>query len=124
MLETLKVTLYAVVVLTLVMNIITLLKESRELKANGKTPLTFRNMTTVFIAAAGEALFVFALIGLVFGLIGLEVTLFNTGWVFVLGYIGRNAAAYLVAWLTWEVFVRVDKRKMKQKIEEDQEAAL
>jgi hypothetical protein len=124
MLETLKVTLYAVVVLTLIMNVMTIMKETRELKANGKTPLTGRNMTTVFVAAAGEAFFVFVLIGLVFKLIGLEVTLFNTGWVFVLGYIGRNAAAYLVAWLTWEVFVRVDRRKMKQKIEEDQEAAL
>jgi divalent metal cation (Fe/Co/Zn/Cd) transporter len=124
MLGTLQITLYAVVVLTLILNLMNVFKETRELKAQGKTPLTFRNITTVLVAAAGEALVVFGLIALFFKGFNISVTQFSMGVTFVVVYIARNAGAYLFAWLTWEIFVRIDRRKLKQQIEEDQGAAL
>jgi hypothetical protein len=124
MLETLKITLYCVVALTLILNLMTIFKETRELKAQGKTPLTFRNIVTLFVAAAGEALVIYGLIALLFSGFDIEVSQFSMGVTFVVAYIARNAGAYLFAWLTWEIFVRIDRRKLKQQIEEDQEAAL
>jgi divalent metal cation (Fe/Co/Zn/Cd) transporter len=124
MLETLKITLYCVVALTLILNLMTVFKETRELKAQGKTPLTFRNIVTLFLAAAGEALVIFGLLALLFSGFDIAVTQFSMGVTFVIAYIARNVGAYLFAWLTWEVFVRIDRRKLKNQIEEDQEAAL
>ncbi|QIW88746.1 hypothetical protein P59_149 [Bacillus phage P59] len=124
MLETLKITLYCVVVLTLIMNLVTVFKETKELKAQGKTPLTFRNIVTLFAAAAGEALVIFGLLALLFSGFDIAVTQFSMGVAFVVTYIARNVGAYLFAWLTWEIFVRIDRRKLKKQIGEDQEAAL
>ena len=122
MLGTLSITLYAVVAMTFIINLKTVFAESKQLKAEGKTPLTARNITTLVLAALGETLFVYLTLLISFKF--MPVTHLTTGIVFVIGYIVRNVGAYLAAWGTWEVFVRLDKRKMKKQISEDQGTAL
>jgi hypothetical protein len=118
------VTLYAVVGITLGMNILQVFKESKQLKADGKTPLMGRNLTVVACAAVGEALVVLFLIWLFSKLLPGAATVWSVLVMFVFPFLLRNVGAYLVAWGLWSLFVTIDKKKMKEQIEKDKETAL
>lgn len=120
---TLAVTLYSVVIVTFVANMIQLVKETKRLREEGKTPLVGRNITTVVVAAWGEVLTVVILIYLT-SLFTTEPNFIVAALVFILAYLLRNVAAYFMGWAVWAIFVKIERKKMKDEIEDDQQGAL
>lgn len=110
-LHVLSVTLYVIVFITLLTNISQVLRETKVLKQQGRTPLVGKNFTTVGIAALAEAFMIWAVTGLAAITIGAD-NLFKVVIVFLATYLMRNVGAYLAAWGTWTLFVKLEKRKM------------
>jgi hypothetical protein len=121
--EILSTVLYGVVVVTFITNILQLLKESKQLKEAGKTPLMGRNLTVITLAALGEVVVIF-LIMLLFASLSLPVNVGLVFAIFILAYLLRNVGAYLVAWGLWSLFVKIDQRKLKKELEQEREGAL
>lgn len=121
-LETVKMSLYFIILLSLVLNINQVFTESKALKEQGKTPLVGKNLTTVILAAVAELVLVAGVVFLI------EPVFTPTGWqvglLFASLYLLKDVAAYLTGWGTWAVYVNLEKRKMKKQIEEDQEEAM
>jgi hypothetical protein len=44
--------------------------------------------------------------------------------VFLIIYMIRTAVAYLIAWGVWAIFVAIDSKKMKKKLDEQRERVL
>lgn len=122
----LEVLMLGIVCCTLVTNTLTAIKEGAELKRQGKTPLTGRNLTTVIVAAVAEYIFVLFIGFLVAAIITEPLGMVLGLVTFLAMYVGRNGAAYLSAWGLWSLFVRLDKRKMEKQVQKDksQEGAL
>jgi uncharacterized membrane protein len=120
---TLFLALSGAVLVTLVTNLLQLEKETRQLKAAGKTPLHGRNIVVICLAAVAEVLVCYLLVQLY-----MLVDLKQTGVVvlieFVLAYLLRNVGAYLVAWGLWAIFIRIDKKKLLKQIEQEKAEAL
>lgn len=116
-------TLFTLVAISFVVNLYQLFSESRKLKAAGKTPLTTRNVITVTLAAAAEALTVWLFIWIA-GILDIEPTIPFVAALFLLIYIVRNGAAYAAAWALWSIFVKKDSRSLRKKIAKDGESAI
>ncbi|AMQ66654.1 hypothetical protein BH753_gp172 [Bacillus phage Shbh1] len=117
-LAVLALTLYSVVGITLVLNMVQLIKEVKNIKKQGKTPLVKQNILTVIVAALGEVLAVYLC------LLVTETILatFTTGTViavFAITYFVRSVFAYLSAWGLWSIFLKWEKHKKKNEIEKD-----
>jgi hypothetical protein len=121
-LAVLTVSLYTVVFISLATNLYQVLMESKKLKEDGKTPLVGKNLTTVGVAGLAEVLAVTLLVYIT-SLITADLEIIGVIVVFLSGYLFRNVAAYLAAWGIWTIFVTIDKKKMKEKIDNDQEEA-
>lgn len=115
--------LAGVILVTFVTNGIQLFKESKQLQISGKTPLTYRNLAVIFLAAIAEIVVVHLTL---MSCIALEVPLnqYSVFFIFVGAYLLRNIGAYLTAWAIWSIFVKIDRRKMMKEIEKDKEKAL
>jgi len=119
----LATTLYTVVVITMVMNVYQVLTESKQLKAQGQTPLTGRNVSTVLVAGLAEAITVFIAIYAI-SLLPMEPNILFTALAFFVIYAIRNASSYLSAWSMWSIFLNRDKRKaekQRKQMEQEQE---
>ncbi|AIW03261.1 hypothetical protein CPT_Mater104 [Bacillus phage Mater] len=124
MIQVVAAALLVVILYTLALNLFGLFRESKQLKAAGKTPLVYKNITTVLIAAIGEIAVVALLFLVLFSGFHLQDNKTNAIAAFTAGYIVRYAGAYLSAWGTWAFFLALEKRKMKKEINEDKKAAL
>lgn len=117
-----RIALYTIIVFTLITNLYRVFKETRQLKAEGKQPLTHVNVPTVILAAVGEFLVVWAVLWL-HAEIGEPKNWFSVAGIFASGYIMKDVGAYLVAWLTWAIYVKIEQRKAKKQLEEDERSA-
>jgi hypothetical protein len=115
----LELSLYIIIAITLLYNINNLFKEARKIKAAGKTPLVAKNVITTFMAALGEALVVWGIYTLYSRYNVLETGYTASVVVFIVAYLLRNIGSYGMVWLTWAVFIKIDKKKMVAKIEEE-----
>ena len=118
----LEVILAGVIMVTLIMNLVQVFKETKKLKEEGKTPLTVRNFAVVTVAAIAEALVVY-LLTLLFAAMDVKTTYAGIFAMFVMMYLLRNVGAYLSAWGLWALFLQIDKRKAVKEIKEDKEKA-
>jgi hypothetical protein len=120
---TLFLALAGAVYVTFFTNLFQLRKETKQLKAAGKTPLHGRNLSVIVTAAVAEVLVCWLLVNLY-----ISVDLKQTGIVvfieFILAYLLRNVGAYLVAWGLWSIFIRIDKKKLLKEIEKEKAGAL
>jgi len=115
----LEIALYILIGISLVFNIYNLFKEAGALKKKGKTPLVGRNLVTTFLAAVGEVLVVWG----IYTLYG-HFNIAHAGTaaslvVFTITFLLQNIGAYVMAWLTWAIFVRRDKKKMLKELEQE-----
>lgn len=115
----LELSLYIIITITSLFNINNLFKEARKIKAAGKTPLVAKNIVTTFMATIGEAFVVWVIYVLYSRYNVLEAGYTASVVVFILAYLLRNIGSYGMAWLTWAVFIRIDKKKMVAKMEEE-----
>jgi succinate-acetate transporter protein len=116
----LELSLYIIITITLLFNLRNLFKEARKIKAAGKTPLVAKNVITTFMAALGEAFIVWGIFTLYSRYNVLETGYTASVVVFIVAYLLRNIGSYGMAWLTWAIFIKTDKKKMIDKIEEEQ----
>lgn len=124
MIDVLGNILLVIVLLTLVVNLFNIFKESKQLKAQGKTPLVRNNVVIVFVAALAEYVVITLLIAAVFDWCHVKPTTMTIVITFTAGYILRNVGAYLAAWGTLSIFMIFEKRKMKKEIAEENKTAL
>lgn len=117
------ITMYGVVAASLIANLIQQWRETRELKRQGKTPLTGKNTATVLCAALGEAAVV-TIIYLVLSAVPTTLTIWELGVTAIGCYLIKEPAAYLSAWACWSVFLKIEKRKRIAEIEKDQKGAI
>lgn len=122
-LSVIAVTLYAVVAVTFITNLLQVFAESKKLRAEGKTPLTGKNLTTVTLAAVAEAILA-TLVIILASALDMTINVFTVAMTFLIGYLFRNVAAYLAAWGMWSLFVKIDTRKAKKEVKKDQEGAI
>lgn len=116
------ITLYTVIAISFGMNIGQVFKESRELKARGKTPLVGKNLATVTIAMVAEVLTIFLVTLIAEPFFSPTVTYVVLS--FSVAYFLKTVAAYLTAWGIWALFINLEKRKMQKQVEKDQEEAV
>lgn len=114
--------LYSIIGISLITNTIRVFLESKALKKQGKTPLTGKSLTTVFVAAVAESVAVVLFTFLISA--HFEPSTLSVIIVFTAIYIIKDGFAYLSAWGLWSLFVSIDKKKMEKEIEEDQKEAL
>ncbi|UPI13392.1 hypothetical protein [Bacillus phage SBSphiJ7] len=117
------VTMYGVVAASLIANFAQQWRETRELKRQGKTPLTGKNTATVICAALGEAVVV-TLVFLALAAAPATLGIWELGAAAVGCYLIKEPAAYLSAWACWSVFLKFEKRKRVAEIKKDQEGAI
>lgn len=121
--EVLKIVMTGVILITLMVNLIQVYKESKQLKAEGKTPLTIRNLNVIMCAAIAEFLVAYLLLAL-FNKLHAFTTSLNVFLIFIVVYLLRNAGAYLTAWGLWSIFVKIDQKKLRKELIEEREEAL
>jgi hypothetical protein len=116
--------LYVMVVGEFVINILNTIKQAKELKASGKTPLTMKSLITVTVVGIFEGLVILVLTYLIsrFGFNQDRIDFVVI--VFLIIYMIRTAVAYLIAWGVWAIFVAIDSKKMKKKLDEQRERVL
>ena len=119
-LQIVSLILYCIILVSLFANLGQLYVESKKLRAQGKTPLVFKNVVTILVATLGEVVAV-ALSMYIISSIGVKPTAIYIAIIFILVYNLKNIAAYLSAWGTWSLFVSVERNKMKKEIKEDME---
>jgi hypothetical protein len=121
---TLQTALYLIVLFTLIDNLLRLVRDTRALKSDGKSPLTVRNTVVILAAAVGEAAVIFLLMVLYYSIGPATDELLWQIPVFIVAFYLRNVGAYLAAWGLWKVFLTFDTRKAKKQIDNEKEAAL
>jgi hypothetical protein len=116
--------LYVMVIGEFVINIFNTTKQAKELKESGKTPLTMKSLITVTVVGIFEGLVILVLTYLIsrFGFNQDRIDFVVI--VFLIIYMIRTAVAYLIAWGVWAIFVAIDSKKMKKKINEQRERVL
>jgi hypothetical protein len=116
--------LYVMVIGEFVINIFNTTKQAKELKKSGKTPLTMKSLITVTVVGIFEGLVILVLTYLIsrFGFNQDRIDFVVI--VFLIIYMIRTAVAYLIAWGVWAIFVAIDSKKMKKKINEQRERVL
>jgi hypothetical protein len=122
--STLFAALLAVVMVTLVTNLVQLYKETKQLKAAGKTPLHGRNSVVIMTAALAEVLVIYLTLRFCSFIQPEEMSMAGVFTVFVLTYLLRNVGAYLAAWGLWSIFIRIDKKKLLKQIAQEKAEAL
>jgi hypothetical protein len=93
-------------------------------RTSGKTPLTMKSLITVTVVGIFEGLVILILTYLIsrFGFNQDRIDFVVI--VFLIIYMIRTAVAYLIAWGVWAIFVAIDSKKMKKKLDEQRERVL
>lgn len=112
------VILYTIVGWTLIWNFIRLFVESKKLKENKQTPLVGKTSLTIVVAAIAEVLLILVMLKLFS--IGF-VPMNDLGVIFTFGATAllRTLVSYLATWGLWGFFVRRDKKKQLEKIQQE-----
>ena len=113
--------LYVLVVGEFLFNLFSVFSQARKLKAEGKTPLMSKNLLVVAVVAMVEGLMVWFCTYLVNLLHLNQTTIDYVVVVFIILYLVKQSVAYLTAWGVWAVFVSIESKRMKNKIDEERE---
>lgn len=117
------ITMYGVVIASLIANLIQQWGDSKERKKRGETPLTGKNIVTVLCAAIGEAVVV-TLVFLALSAAHTPLSAWELGAAAIGCYLIKEPAAYLSAWACWSVFLKFEKRKRVAELKKDQKGAI